>query len=319
MLEVELDILSGMPNPKWTLTRQEEGELTERIQAAPEQVSRVIEGEDNFGLGYRGFIIRLVKQDDGPWCRHQSSAEPLLPSEFRVGSVPVAMELSVANWLLERSARRVGVKEELLSAASGGVTLVTPAREDGYPYLGDSRLDERDESAEGTLGTWLEPCASADSFYLDNGPWFSEPQNVGRNNCYCFASNHMSNSRFARPGRFGGRPDGPITVDEITQGLHADGWRDGCAHPGGLTIAAAIWPNVDFHFWRLLTNGDDWLWGHKKGGTAVGYRDDSGWQLKKFVTGEGSYIWIHPESCDRGDYMIFVGFFYQTNHTAFCR
>lgn len=318
MLEVELDIFSGVPNPTWILTHQEEREFTERIQAAPEQVSPVFSDGDQLGLGYRGFIVRLVKDDDGPWSQRQHLTESPLPAEFRVGVVATAIpESSVAQWLIETSARRVGVKDELLSVASAGVSLTPSRSEESYPDLGDSGLDGQEDFSG---GTWLEgeQCSASISLYVDNGGTFNLPEFVTRNNCYCFASNHLANSRFALPGRHGGRPAQAITGDEIDAGLRADGWRTACQNPDGLTIGAAVWPGNDYHFYRLVTNGDEWLWGHKPGGTPVRYNDDSGWTLKKFVTGPGSFIWIHPEDCNRGPYTDFVGFFYQSNRTAFC-
>lgn len=318
MLEVELDIFSGMPNPKWVLTRREEGELAERIQAAPEQVSPAFTNEEQFGLGYRGFIIRLLKEDDGYWTQRQRSVESPFPSEFRVGSAPTAPDSSVSQWLLETSARRAGVEDELVSVASRGVSTLPPVNEDAYPPPSDSTLEEQEDSH--TLGTWFEgeQCPAADSLYLDNGALFNQPQNVGKNNCYCFASNYLAGQRYALPGRYRGRPATAVTVGEIDAGLRADGWRDTCQNPSGLTIGAAIWPGYDYHFWRLVSNGNEWLWGHKPGGTPVIYKDRSNWTLKKYVTGSGSYIWMHPESCNRGEYTVFLGFYYQRNSTAFC-
>ena len=41
MLEVELDIFSGMPNPAWILSEKEEKELIDRITSEPDQISPV--------------------------------------------------------------------------------------------------------------------------------------------------------------------------------------------------------------------------------------------------------------------------------------
>ena len=38
MLEIELDIFSGMPNPTWILPEKEEAALFERLAADPRQV-----------------------------------------------------------------------------------------------------------------------------------------------------------------------------------------------------------------------------------------------------------------------------------------
>ncbi|MFI7419574.1 hypothetical protein [Nonomuraea sp. NPDC049684] len=318
MLEVELDIFSGMPNPTWTLTYEEEGELTERIRAVPQQVSPLHTSGEAFGLGYRGFIVRLIKDDNGPWSRYQSSRETPFPIEFRVGSVPTDAGSSVAEWLLETSARRVGVDDELLSSASRGVNLIPPPPEDPPPppQSGGSRPGKQEQSFEGIRGVWLDPCPDANSLYWDNYATFNGPDVVGKNNCYCFAANHIANRRYALPGLRGGAPAQSMSVGQIASGLDADGWRETCQQPDGLTIAGAVWPGQDYHFYRLVTNGDEWLWAHKQGGTPVIHEDRSGRTLKRIQTGPYTDIWWHPEVCDRGDYTAFVGFFYQENATA---
>jgi hypothetical protein len=58
MLEVELDIFSGMPNPKWILSEKEEKELLDRIIAEPTQVSPAYSLDEQFSLGYRGLLVR---------------------------------------------------------------------------------------------------------------------------------------------------------------------------------------------------------------------------------------------------------------------
>ena len=103
MLEIELDIFSGMPNPKWILSQREEQELMDRITADPTQVSPVTTREEQFSLGYRGLIVRSIKPDDGPWSKsRQSTIESLPFDEFRVGSKP-AIHATVSDWLLQTS------------------------------------------------------------------------------------------------------------------------------------------------------------------------------------------------------------------------
>ena len=75
-----------------------------------------------------------------------------------------------------------------------------------------------------------------------------------------------------------------------------------------LTIAMVIWPGNDYHFYRVVTPGADWWWGHKPGGTPARYIDNSGRAIKQ--------PWS-PINCDRGPYVNFCGYFYQNNNTAF--
>ena len=56
MFEVELDIFSGRPNPRWNLTATEEAELVERLldRSVPIGPMSISDGK----LGYRGFLVR---------------------------------------------------------------------------------------------------------------------------------------------------------------------------------------------------------------------------------------------------------------------
>jgi hypothetical protein len=59
-LQVEADVYSGRPNPRWELTRLQAAEFLSRLRALqPTRDARSSQG----GLGYRGFIVRST--DDG--------------------------------------------------------------------------------------------------------------------------------------------------------------------------------------------------------------------------------------------------------------
>jgi len=49
MLEVELDIFSGMPNPAWTLSKCQEATLFEMLNTEPRQISPVNTPNEPFG------------------------------------------------------------------------------------------------------------------------------------------------------------------------------------------------------------------------------------------------------------------------------
>jgi hypothetical protein len=51
-MTVELDVFSGRPNPRWTLTDAEAAQIEERLRNLPSAVELVDEP-----LGYRGFIL----------------------------------------------------------------------------------------------------------------------------------------------------------------------------------------------------------------------------------------------------------------------
>ena len=326
MLEVELDIFSGMPNPVWLLSEREERELFDRLTAEPSQVSPAQATDEQFSLGYRGFIVRPIKTDEGVWSKAVSSGSPLL-DEFRVGHKPTSQ--ASAEFLLQTSEKPhkySQVTDELREVVAGGVALLeSPSVADPasftIPTMQESRFPTMtgedphspggapavgEISAQGAI--WW---ACGSNYFSANADFFNDPAHVGRNNCYCFASNHRPDIRYALPGRRGGRPATSITCGGCTEGLYADGWKDGC-QPNGLTIVMVMWPNVDYHFYRLVTGGPYWWWGHKPGGTPAKYTDDCGHAIYQY-NGQG----YAPNNICRGYYTDFCGYFYQDNGTAF--
>jgi hypothetical protein len=237
--------------------------------------------------------------------------------EFRLGR-KVAKKASAADWLVKTAESHVArLADEVREVVSRGVLLVPvrrgprdptadidpgrvpqPASAADVPYSLDSEAHE----------TWW---ACPSNYFDPNAGFFNDPEHVTRNNCYCFASNHRADVRYALPGRRGGRPATSITCAGVIDGLRADGWQDGC-QPDGLTIAMVIWPNVDYHFSRLVTGGPYWWWGHKPGGTPAKYTDDCGHAIYQYH-GQG----YAPNNICRGSYTDFCGYFYQDNWTAF--
>lgn len=313
MLEVELDIFSGMPNPTWVLSKRQEAALYERLNANPEQITRVSAPGMRFSLGYRGLIVRRSKSDDGAWDKAMAARSVPFPDEFRLGFKPATGD-SAADWLVKTAA---SLPDEVLAAVSRGVALAPRTRGPAeptakidpekvekpevvadVPYKRDSRIHE----------TWW---ACGSNYFNPNAGFFNDPAHVTRNNCYCFASNHRPDIRYALPGRRGGHPATSTTCGGVIDGLRADGWKDGC-QPRNLTIVLVIWPNYDYHFYRLVTGGPYWWWGHKPGGTPAKYTDDCGHAILQYQ-GSG----YAPNNICRGSYTDFCGYFYQDNWTAY--
>ena len=316
MLEIELDIFSGMPNPTWILPAKEEAALYERLIADPRQISREVSAGMRVGLGYRGLLVRRIKTDDGPWEKALGGRRTPLPDAFRLGLV--AAKEPAAAWLL-RSANRHGARlaDEVEAVASRGIVKVPLIRGPQKPddTIDRKRIEAPKISAEAPLTPGTEPhetwWACPSNYFSANAGFFNDPAHVTRNNCYCFASNHRADVRFARPGQRGGRPAANLTCGSCIDGLRADGWVDGC-QPNALTIVMVIWPGVDYHFYRLVTGGPYWWWGHKPGGTPAKYTDDCGHPIYQYQ-GRG----YAPNNICRGGYTDFCGYFYQNNWTAF--
>ena len=317
MLEVELDIFSGMPNPTWVLTKGQEKSLYDLLSADANQVSPATIQSKQLGLGYRGLIVRRIKTDDGVWDKAVSARRKPFPNEFRIG-IKKAKRDSAADWLV-KTANRQGARlaDEVHEVVARGVALVPRKRGPAEPT--DTIDTKRVEKAEIDVDVPYKPgarkhetwWACGSNYFSANASYFNEPAHVTRNNCYCFASNHRPDIRYALPGRRGGHPATSITCGGVIDGLRADGWKDGC-QPTGLTIAMVIWPNYDYHFYRLVTGGPFWWWGHKPGGTPAKYTDDCGHAIYQFL-GSG----YAPNNICRGGYTNFCGYFYQNNWTAF--
>jgi hypothetical protein len=317
MLEIELDIFSGMPNPRWLLPPRHERTLYEMLRAEPNQISAETTTGARLGLGYRGPIVRRIKTDGGPWDKAVSARRASFPDDFRLGLKPAKKD-SAAEWLVKNATRHgARIADEVQEVASRGIVFVPATRGPNNPAakIDRSRVGTAEVAVDVPLRPGTEPhetwWACGSNYFSANTSFFNDPAHVTRNNCYCFASNDRPDIRYALPGRRGGKPATSITCGGVIGGLYADGWNDGC-QPNGLTIAMVIWPNYDYHFYRLVTGGPFWWWGHKPGGTPARYTDDCGHAIYQYQ-GKG----YAPNNICRGGYTDFCGYFYQNNWTAF--
>jgi hypothetical protein len=239
MFEVELDIFSGRPNPRWTLSPQEEQEFLTRLLDKSVPMTSVSAVEGN--LGYRGFIVRA----DGATAGALSSRG--LSTTFRVrDGLDRSIDPSSEAWLLY-SAEPVGLQREVTSAAKAGIA--TPA--------------DPDKKCKGHF-------TSSTNFDRWNG------EHCTRNNCYNFASNYITDT-FAQPGKGAGEMYHAITADEIHKAALRDGYVDECAGGTSLMVGYCIWPGVDYHWYRRTKPmGGEIRWCHKPGGTPARNYDSSG-------------------------------------------
>ncbi|XP_053400879.1 insoluble matrix shell protein 1-like [Mercenaria mercenaria] len=131
---------------------------------------------------------------------------------------------------------------------------------------------------------------------------WNAPPTIRRNNCYNYATQRQTNS-FAQPGRASGRGfSRPMTARSVLSATFRDGliplpFFNPRMFPGICYIALAIWPDTDYHFYRLDSN---MLWSHKPGKTMAKNTDNSGDLI------------VDPRHADRGQYTIFAG--YLGNH-----
>jgi hypothetical protein len=118
------------------------------------------------------------------------------------------------------------------------------------------------------------------------------------NNCYNYACNKATDN-FAQPGYAAGAEYNMINCADVSAGAIADGLvarpnrtpaAENCCH----TVALVMWPDNDYHWYRLDVNG---MWSHKPGGTAATSLDNSNNPI------------MNPETANRGNYTVFCGYF----------
>ena len=290
MLQIELDIYSGMPNPTWILTDTEERALLDRIMAKPELM--LAPDQSPSVLGYRGMVVSLVKEDEGAWSRTALASGTRLPQTFRIGGLSKE-SIETSSWMLATSEKpETSVDDFLREVAQTGINTIT--------------LDSAVVEESGAQLTGAGMCCS--STYLSmNAPAFNLSSYVRTSNCYCFAANHRGGGRYATPGKRGKYTIRDYSLSELRTGLAKDGWKESCM-TRNLQIALVVWPIKggyrDFHFYRLVRTSP-YLWGHKPGETNAKYTDNSGKDIAS------------PETCNRGSYTSFYGYWYQDNNTAF--
>lgn len=295
MVKVELDVFSGRPNPEWLLDPKEEDQLFARLEAEPTLMIPL--NTDTGGLGYRGYIISILKEEDeasdGPMQKLRTKLRlpggAQFPSSFRVGGVHRrGAAADVSAWLLDTSEKPdTGVNDFLREVALSSIRQPEPPAA--------AQL-----SAPGVYGAGMT-CASN---YLTSSTDFSfwnGASYMPYNNCYNYAANHRTNT-FAQPGRYVGRTFvRPPSCSSVSTGAIYDGWRNNCQYYRNLSICLVIAPQrglEDFHFYRKCSSG---RWCHKPGKTAARNTDNSG----KYIT--------NPETCDRGNYANFCGYYYADN------
>lgn len=99
-IEVLLDIFSGRPNPRWTLSDEQVNDLQTRLRTLPEAKPTTLPG-----LGYRGFIVTNPGND------------PRLPSRIAAYSSVVSITTdqatryyqdvnNIEGWLISQARER---------------------------------------------------------------------------------------------------------------------------------------------------------------------------------------------------------------------
>jgi hypothetical protein len=136
--------------------------------------------------------------------------------------------------------------------------------------------------------------------------FWNNPAHQGSNNCYNFATNRRTDT-FAQPGRASGQQASVIDCAHVKTAALSDGLVQAPPCPPDdqaprylvalvqAPVFSPSWPHPDYHWYRRCSDG---FWAHKPGGTAARSYDNSMNTI------------YDPETCDRGSYTNFCGYFY---------
>jgi hypothetical protein len=298
MLRIEVDIFSGRPNPEWMITDQEAtNELLGAVRESRGVTSQV--GTGFSGLGFRELRISTLGDDD--------RAGRGVPRQFALASTAsadLAASGELARGIIEGMTRLADVR--LVSHA------ITPLTEELREFVIERLLryladpprppkpppPQRPNPLRTTINDEsCEQCAYEVSQF--NPGFWNTPSVQPHNNCYNYARNWRTDT-FAQPGRAHGAQTGIMACPNVTNAAMADGVRRRCdclpqtEYPRRL-MALVVDPGNDYHWYRHQRGG---FWGHKPGHTAARNVDNS------------SALVVDPETCARGGYTDFCGYFY---------
>lgn len=297
MLRIQVDMFSGRSNPEWIITESKTIERILGVVAEREEVvARPNQGFD--GLGFRE--VRVTNFEDEPWEQGR------VPHDFALASVAAAdlrasgeLALEVID-TMERESKVHLVAHDLTPLSSELRELIVERLKrylENPPRLWCHRWPPYNP-----LRTTLsdEQCGDCEYEVSQFNPDFwNDPAVRPHNNCYNYARNWRTDT-FAQPGRAHGAMYTSLECGNVGTAGMADGLVPRCRclpreqWPRRL-MALVVDPGWDYHWYRHQRGG---FWGHKPGSTAARNTDNS----NDLIT--------DPETCDRGGYTDFCGYFY---------
>ncbi|MBF6213694.1 hypothetical protein IU433_28405 [Nocardia puris] len=291
MLRITIDAFSGRPNPYYYVDGEQSRQLLRDVAARPDVATEPDSGFD--GLGFRGALVQAM-DDDGETFG--------LPREFKIDATHAG---GVGLDFAERLIRGLGTYD----AVTDGVVAPETDVQNLLAMLDFVRSPR--ETVEDRSGAPAEVAPDSDTCYIErskfNPGFWNDPAVILKNNCYNYASNWRTNT-FAQPGLGAGAKYTAFTCAELTRASLADGChrRFHCfpdAEKPRRLVALVVARNQDFHWYRIHSAAEG-FWGHKPGRTAARNTDNSG------------RVIVNPETCDRGPYRDFCGYFYTCKSQA---
>jgi hypothetical protein len=297
MLQIEVDVFSGRPNPVWFIT--DEDEVRRFLGSVAEaRVAHTKVGQGPGGLGFREVRVASVSDDEPPIKR--------LPREFALGSITAEdskasaeLALKVVEGMTEHAGLRLvqhtltpltaEIRDRILEEMRRAFANPPVGPKPGPPQRNPLRKTVPDKSCK--------KCEYEISKF--NPGFWNAPGVQPHNNCYNYARNWRTNT-FAQPGRAHGADTDIMSCPTVTDAAMADGLHKRCdclpdrEYPRRL-MALVVAPDYDYHWYREQMEG---FWGHKPGGTAARNHDNNG------------VVIVNPETCARAPYTDFCGYFY---------
>lgn len=269
---ITVHMYSGIPDPTWELTPDQETELQKKLGQDKEKIFQQSPSSAGM-LGYRGFEIRSTGDNDIPL------KALIFDSIIDVG------ETDEPNFIDADSE----IEQFLLGTAGDSL------EHDEKDHVSDSIQKNSSGGIASSVGGITLMAVPP----FNPGKWNNDPHIKRNNNCYNYANDKITNT-FAQPGRGSGQM-GPYPPTCSTTGAAAqsDGQKpvsSTASTPAqGHFIGLVIWPGRDYHWYRLDSNA---MWSHKPGQTSARNTDNSG----KLIS--------DPQTCDRGPYSQFCGFYH---------
>lgn len=299
MLKIEVDIMSGRPNPQWILTDPDATEGLLSAVAESGAAAKLASG--HLGLGFREVQVSVIEDD--PQRRPKG-----VPRAFALGSTASGEVLGpsgdLARRLVEEMTRYADVQ-----LVSHQFTPLTAELRDGTLERLERYLEHPPHVAlpkpppgGNPLRTTVhDPRCKKCQYEVSqfNPAFWNAPTVQPYNNCYNYARNWRTDT-FAQPGRAHGAQTSTMACPNVTTAAMADGLVKRChclpasEYPRRL-MALVIDPGYDYHWYRHQRGG---FWGHKPGSTAARNVDNS------------NVVITNPETCDRGGYTDFCDYFY---------
>ena len=306
MLRITVDVFSGRPDPSWIITDEAEARAILRDLLKDRQLLSDGAAPDA-SLGLRGLRIEPLS-DELAFDFDLSAATYLRTGPQVSGRAREIAERLIG--LMGRDEAPPGAPEDAVPLDAGLQAFLTEQLE---RVSRTSRADVVEAPTAAPAPPAEERAAVTCTIELgafNPGFWNNDPNVMQHNNCYHYASNKRRDSFRVKPG--GGQPGAgcghmytAITCPDVTRAALCDGLhhRFDCFPDGEkprYLVALVVAPGPgfnDFHWYRKQKEG---FWGHKPGSTAARNYDNRG----------PGHVVMDPQTCDRGPYTQFCGFFY---------